>query len=789
MSLRLNYAVELSEIKDNRLTFKLKKSDLLINIYVLKDNLLRVYFSQGEQKKTWMIAPKDLDMPYEGLDADEIVWDKNVSFTTNDLDGDFEIVTDKIKLSINKNDFHLTWYYKIHDEWNMVLQDRYTQAYNFEGELGPKAKHYLTRFDDEKYYGLGEKTGLLERSNRRFKNIGIDPMGYDPMETDPLYKMVPFYITKKQNCNVGIFYDTISKSEFDMGKEYDNYHGQYRYYESIEKNLDYYVFVNDLILESIIQVTKMTGQPAFMPKWSISYSGSTMTYTDAPDAQVQMNKFVDKCIEHDVPCTSFQLSSGYTSIGEKRHVFNWNNSKFPDIKAFTSHYQNNGINLCANIKPALLLSNPKYEECKTQKLFISNQSGDPELVQFWDELGSYLDFTNKDTIVWWKKNVKKQLLDHGITSTWNDNNEFEIWSETALCNGFNNVSNFELNRAIQPLLMMKASFDIQVENVPNKRPYLISRSGCSGLQRYAQTWSGDNRTNWKSLKYNIKTGLGLSMCGIHNIGHDVGGFAGNKPSPELFIRWVQNGIFHPRLTIHSWNDDKTVNSPWMYPEHSNTIVKLLKFRETLKPYIYDLMYKSHSNYLPIITPTFVNFESDDCTLVENDDFMLGNEILVCSVVNKGDVSRQVYLPKNTTGWYEYKTSKFFEGGQTVEIEFGLEDINFFVQAGSILYLNDSSHGFNKSCEERTFKIFVASNEVIDYSFYEDDGISNIKSSNHAFIKCSTQMNDDKLIVTVSKTGDYETEFKDIIIDVIGHSNIELIVDYSLEAYDVKLKND
>ena len=114
--------------------------------------------------------------------------------------------------------------------------------------------------------------------------------------------------------------------------------------------------------------------------------------------------------------------------------------------------------------------------------------------------------------------------------------------------------------------MLKSSFAAQKEFAPNLRPYLISRSGCPGIQRYVQTWTGDNRTEWKTLKFNNYMAIGLSLSGVYNLGHDVGGFSGLAPDPELFVRWVQNGIFYPRFTIHSWNDDKTVNVPWMYPE-------------------------------------------------------------------------------------------------------------------------------------------------------------------------------------------------------------------------------
>src|SRR5262249_33478050 len=149
---------------------------------------------------------------------------------------------------------------------------------------------------------------------------------------------------------------------------------------------------------------------------------------------------------------------------------------------------------------------------------------------------------------------------------------------------------------VQPLLMARASRRAQVQAFPQRRPYVATRSGLARLPRYAQTRSGDNRTEWKPRRDNARMAIGLSLCGGSTSGHDVGGFAGPAPSPELLVRWVQAGVLMPRFSIHSWNDDRTVNEPWMYPEALPAIRRLMALRQQLIPFFYDLLHRYHAAY-------------------------------------------------------------------------------------------------------------------------------------------------------------------------------------------------
>jgi alpha-glucosidase len=738
-----------------------------VRVYVLEEDIIRVLFLKNGTlalHRTWTVCP-DRDIPWEGQDRLDVSCFSLPRYHLETFKNRTVIETSKLRMEIDHIGFRVSWYARCDNDWVLFARDRKTQSYNF-GQWGQGIYHYLQRELTEQYFGLGEKSGNMDRAGRRFRMMNIDAMGYNAETTDPLYKHIPFYMTRDREKRItfGLFYDNLATCEFDMGQELDNYHGYYRYYSAQEGDLDYYMILGPTVKEVVSRFARLIGPTMFGPKWSLGYSASTMSYTDAPNAQELLQGFLRDCDRYEIPCDSFQLSSGYTSIDGKRYVFNWNTSKIPDPLALTKHFHQNGVKLCANIKPCLLTDNPLFHDAEEQGLFIQNNDAEePEIVQFWDGVGAYLDFTNRDTLEWWKHQINAKLFSYGIDSTWNDNNEFEIWNGQAWCHGFGQAIPIGLIRPLQALLMIKASFEAQQESHPEKRPYLISRSGCPGIQRYVQTWSGDNRTSWKTLKYNIRMGKGLSLSGIFNFGHDVGGFAGNAPEPELFVRWVQNGIFHPRFTIHSWNDDGTINVPWMYPEVLPLVRAQFEFRYRLMPYLYTLLYRASECNEPIIRPTFYDFENDANTFEENDDFMLGPFLLVASVVEKGQREREVYLPSGPSGWYEFHTGKWFHSGQTITVPTPLDYCPIFVRENGMIPFSIGEIHTPNACEGREFRIFPPTGVgETSYELFEDDGESwAYKQGQYAIVRIHLVSDRRKLSIHIETKGEYILPYQTI----------------------------
>ncbi|WP_375271484.1 TIM-barrel domain-containing protein [Sphingomonas sp.] len=696
------------------------------HVFVLEDDVMRLLLladGRVTSPPSWAIAPGLSDLAEPGRDRMDTAGFALPDFTCEEHDGTLIVGTAQIRVTIALVGLHCLW--KQRDpatgDWCLMAADRPTQAYDF-GWWDGRAHHYVARQSGERFFGLGDRTGDCDRAGRRFRLTNVDPMGFDAEHSDPMYKSIPYLLVADAGgrCH-GAFYDSVADVTVDLGRELDNYHGHYRHVVADAGDLDLWMIAGPDPLAVTRRFTWLTGRPAMMPRWSLGYSGSTMTYTDAPDAAVQMAGFLDQCAEHDLGCTSFHLSSGYTSIGDKRYVFHWNRDKFPDPAAFVAGYAEAGVRLVPNIKPALLRSHPRYDEVAAAGLFVSDEDGLPVEAQFWDEVGSYLDFTKPEAAGWWRAQVGQALLDHGIEATWNDNNEYELWDARARVHGFGNPRAASAMRPVQPMLMSRASRRAQVEARPDRRPYAVTRSGMAGLHRYAQTWSGDNRTEWKTIRYNARQSIGLALSGVSNSGHDVGGFSGPAPSPELLVRWVQAGILMPRFSIHSWNDDRSVNEPWMYPEVLPAIHRLMALRQTVIPFFYDLLHRYTREYEPMVRPLWLDFAGDARSWDECDEHLLGPNLLAAPVMEPGATTRRVRVPAGAD-WIDVWGGREVAGGTEVTLDAPLDGAPpLLARAGSAMLVDLARGGWRPGPYRRGVWLFPPRVGTFAWDAVEDAG--------------------------------------------------------------------
>lgn len=743
----MKFSYEFEKKNNGFLLYKCENQNVRIDI--LGKSLLRVaVFRDGEDiLPTFCIDPESANLGFFGRDRLSVSGFSPEKIIP-ETDGETDNFTLKcgIKVTVYRHNFLL----KYEKDGKVLFCDRAPLAYNFEGEFGNGMFHYISRENGERIFGLGDKCGRLNKSGNSYRIETSDSMGYNAECSDPLYKHVPFFICENSVGSYGIFYDTSDTSYFDFGKEINNYYEPYKYFKTKDNTLVYYVLFGTP-LEIVKQFSHICGKQMLPPRFSFDYCASTMAYTDAPDSENQMYKFLEKIDELDLNCTGFYLSSGYTSIGNQRCVFNWNTEKFSNPEKFIEHFQGAGVDLIPNIKPAFLQSHPMYKEIAEKGLFVKNSDGTPFITRFWDGQGSYLDFTNPDAREFWIQNVKDKLLNKGIKWTWNDNNEFDIKDEEAVANGFGKAVNASRIRPVLTYLMVYSSYLAQTEKYPDLRPFLSTRSGNIGVRRYAQTWSGDNRTDWNSLRYCHFIGLTMSLSGFYFYGHDLGGFSGEMPSRELLLRWLQLGLFEPRFTIHSWNSDGSATMPWSYPDILPYVKEIFAQRKELVPYLYNCAYRAVEYDEPINSPVFLYYDGEES---ESDLFLAGRNILVCPVLDEGKNSVTVRLPKGDRWYFD---GKVFEGGTSVEIQISAYGkMKYFVKCGCVIPCNKATGRKNK--EDIVLTVYPVENGTFTDTFFYDDGktfdyLENKCVRLNMTVKCEKQ----EVTVFYENTGDMPFE--------------------------------
>lgn len=629
--------------------------------------------------------------------------------------------------------------------------------------------HYTCLDDQDYYYGFGEKAGYLNKKHRRMRMHNVDTIGYDSEHTDPLYKHIPFYIKWSGSSRTasGLFYHNSHDSVFDMGCERSGYWNKYSYFCADGGELDVFFIHGPHIRDVVRHYTDLTGKTVLPAKYSLGYMGSTMYYTELEqDSDQAILGFLDKCKEEGIPCDGFFLSSGYTTGSDgKRHVLHWNHDRFPDPKRFVEEMKKKGAALAPNIKPGMLATNPLYKEFEEAGAYIQDPAGEQShMDRFWGGPASFVDFTNPQGRALWKKHLQESLLSLGVTSIWNDNNEYEINDSQALCHVEGDPKPIAGLRPIMPNLMAQMAYEAMEEAAPTVRPYIVNRAGFAGIQRYAQTWAGDNNTSWKSLKFNIPVILGLGLSGVANQGCDIGGFFGPAPDPELFVRWVQNGIFQPRFSIHSCNTDNTVTEPWMYPAYTPYIREAIQLRYRLVPYFYSLLFEASTEGTPIMRPLVYEFQDDDRVYGESFDFMVGTSLLVANVLEQGACTREVYLPKGTE-WVEWNTRTRYAGGQTVQLDVTLESIPMFIRSGGIIPMAPGLMNIHQDRVEH-LHLLVEPSEEASFVWYDDDGSSNrYKQGDYA--KTTIRIKKDKdTRISFMHEGDYRTTVQTMVVEVL-----------------------
>lgn len=742
-----------------------------INVVFMSDDIVRIRtsFDRKFEESSYTLVKTAWEDAQDNLLKNERVRIEALEVPYKETESKLVFETKTMIVSINKNPLQLVI---TNHEGTVIYSDLAHRGYE-KDHLGRLFHYNLIDPKKDRFYGFGEQTGDIEKSGRKVRLSPKDAIGHDPQFGGPLYKHIPFYIRVNENDQhaIGLFYHNSYDSSFDMGAEISGYWDPYSYYQTDGGDLDIFYINGPNPKDVVSRYCELTGRQAMPPKQSLGFTASTMYYAELDEnCDEEIYKVIHSHRNHGMNIDNFKLASGYSSGVDDnlRYVFNWNKKRFPNPNEFFKKMNDKGINIIVNLKPGILKNHPYMNKFVENDVFVKDAQGKEDYKgRWWGGEGKFVDFTKPSGRETWKDLLKESVLERGTVTVWNDNCEYDgVEDREALCDHEGKPTHIAELRALQANMMALTAQQAVNEVYPNKRPYIINRAGAAGIQRYAQTWAGDNLTDWRTLQYNISTIVGMGLSGVANTGCDIGGFAGPAPEGELLLRWIQNGIFQPRFCINSANSDNTVTQPWMYAEHNENVSAAYKQRYRMLPYIYSLMYQAHTKSLPLMRPLFMEFPNDSKTYADKHaTFMYGDSLLVANVVTKGAKTRKLYLPKGTV-WYDMNDHlKAYEGGQEIEIPVGLESIPMFFRDNGIYTSSDDIQSIvNDSV--RQLNVLIGSKDA-SFTYYEDDGVTK-DFENEGYEKTNIKVSgEDVRIITFEKEGTYTSSLKQMELSVIS----------------------
>lgn len=557
---------------------------------------------------------------------------------------------------------------------------------------------------DDLIYGLGDKTGFLNKRGYEYINWNTDDPSPHCDNFKSLYKSIPFFMVINKN-SYGIFLDNTYKSIFNFGQ----YKNDLLFYGSTGGYLNYYFFFGNI--KSIIkEYTNLTGRCPLPQRRSLGYHQSRWSYKTREEVLELANNF----IKNKIPLECIHLDIDYM---ENYKVFTTSNEKFPNIKEMINELKDKGIKIVTIIDPGVKAENGYfvYEEGLKNNYFATKDNKVYHNA-VWPGDSVFPAFTNKDVRKWWG-DLTKHVSDLGIMGIWNDMNEPASFNgpielDVEFSTGNTNIYHKEAHN-IYGHLMAEATYDGLKKNT-NMRPFVITRACYAGSQKYTTAWTGDNHSIWSHIELAIPQLCNLGLSGMPYCGTDIGGF-GFDCTKELLIRWIQLGIFSPLCRNHSAYGTRR-QEPWTFDDETVEIYrKFVNLRYRLIPYMYDLFYNHQSTGLPMNRPLILEYPNDPNVKELNDEFMLGENILVAPITIQGQTKKMVYLPEGK--WICFNTNKIYEGNKYYIVDAKIDTCPIFIKYNSIIPMYTSTNIENPEEIE-----FVCYGESGTYTHYQDNGL-------------------------------------------------------------------
>ena len=525
--------------------------------------------------------------------------------------------------------------------------------------------------NDEALYGLGENFGPLNKRGQEFYCYSVDSPCTPSIST---YIPIPFIWSTR---GYGILLNTSAPSYFDVG------HFHYGILTIVvrDEKLDYYLFLDDDPLGIIRKYYRVSGWPRLPPKWSFGFWISRCSYMNQKEVLEVARKFREK----NIPCDVIHIDPPWMGVWRRLRndviCLEWDRQEFPDPQRMINELKEMGFKLCLWINPYLEPGSKLFNEARERGLLLKRRDGSiatpDQCCQ--KKLGAgLLDLTMPEARVFLKDKLK-ELLKMGVAVFKSD------YGEAAPADAvYSNGEEGEKMHNLYPLLYQSTVYEA-VEEVYGVG-LVWGRSGYMGIQKYPVQWGGDTYSTWQDLYTSVRGVLSYSCSGAVFSSFDIGGFIG-KPDPDLYVRWLQAGLF----VSHSRAHGTSPREPWEYGVEAEVIAKkFIELRYRLLPYIY-----SEAKYCvdvgePLVKPLVTVHPRDPAVKNIDYEFYFGRFMLVAPVMNR-ECESDVYLPEGL--WYDFWSDKVIRGGRWLRVEAPLNKMPIYVRAGAIVPMLDKAPNY------------------------------------------------------------------------------------------------
>jgi alpha-glucosidase len=634
--------------------------------------------------------------------------------------------------------------------------------------------------ENDHFFGFGEKTGPLDKRGESMVMQARD-LPYKG-NVDPMYQSHPFFISINDGFAYAIFFDNISKTSFDMGKSDI---GSY-YFDAKTGDLNYYFICGPSIDEILEIYTHLTGHIEMPPKWAIGYHQCRYSYRNEKEIKAITSKFRENKIPCDVIWFDIHYMDGY-------RCFTFNYNRFPDPKRLIEELKSDGFKPVVIVDPGIKVDEDYkiYQDLIKNKYYAARENGEPTMGIVWPGYTIFPDYTKDDVRNWWS-DLHKFYFDLGIDGIWNDMNEPSL-SVNPIRSWIKRLHSDDMyldNQGRNTILKDCKNIYGFCENwatwmafkkyKPNKRPFILTRSGYSGVQRYAAMWTGDNWTNWTNITLATRMLVNLNLSAQVFCGADIGGHMAILKivlrDRKQFVRWIQSGVFYPFCRVHATIMMKS-QDPFSYGKVVQEISKkYINFRYELLPYWYTLFYNAHKSGEPILRPLFYNTPKDEkCYDRQHENqFFLGKDILIIPINKRRIKNKKIYLPEGE--WIHYWTLEEFKGKQEHIIPITLEDLPIFIRKGAIIPMQVAlEYVGQKPIDTLILKIYKGAIGV-SYStaVYEDDGesMNYLNKNESCLLELKCEYKETESVLEISEVqGNYKPSWKNIKLIIYENGKI------------------